>query len=895
MSQPALPRLWTHTTSPRTHGLFIAALAALLIAPETARAQTATPTATPAVTATPTTTPVPTFNPEVCYAVPDSTDQLIALDPVSGAETVIGPTGAGSTLRGLAIPPVGNTLYGATATTLGTVNTATGAFTAIGSFGTALNGDLGPLELDNLVAMTFSSGNGVLYGVQRTSLDPDECFSVEATGDTLVTIDRIAGTDAAVGATTNGVQAAALVGSTLYAAIGDQLGIIDRASGTFTARSASFGQGDPGAVDFDDVRGLAYDHDNFVMYASNREPGADDVLFIAGLVTGAHVPLQFNGATDDYVTISGGSCASPIDIEALAILPSGAVLYASDGDELVTIDTLTGTCNVVGAFGGFGPAITITGMGFDDNGDLYGTDTSQFYSIDIGTGAAAAVGGPLAVGSDYRALACPLVVPDALFRIDPASGSYVPLEFAFETADYALIEGGGCGTEVEALAYDQFNDVLFGIDGTNDRLMDIDLEDGFCSNAVPNPLGTSDIVSMTYAEATNEVYAAGTSDLYTIDRTGGAATVSSGLTAGTNYEALECPTTGCRLVVRKRHIGVPFAGQDITYRLFWLNPCQGVTFTNVVLTDELPTGLDLVSAASTSATVQSSGDTVTLTDAFVAKGPAEFGTLRANITAGVGSRVTNTITLRDNFGREFSSSDTIRVREPRTRASLSLHAQGKSAPGKTVTYTMRYKDIAATNELTATLPDDVDIVTIFPDPTSLVGNVLTWSNLPTPSGGARVRTRVSDDVTTSTVLTATATMTDSAGADLTSARDTVVTIVASKTEIETPPASISLAAAPRVPAGLVTTISLKYANVQGTGSVNLVLPEEMTPTQTIPQAQVAGNVVSWSDIDEGTGALRAKVLLSSSATPGAVLTVTANLTDSVSGTSSDSVQITVRD
>jgi hypothetical protein len=844
-----------------------------------------------AQTPTPTTTPVPTFAPDTCYAVPDSIDRLVSMDASTGVESVIGLTGAGSTMRGLAMPPVGNTLYGATATTLGSINRTTGAFTAIGNYGTAINGELGPIELNELVALTFNSSDGILLGVHRTNLDPDTCFGVAATGDTLVTIDRGSGNDTAVGGTSNGIEAVALVGTTLYAAIGDQLGVLDRSTGTFTARSATFGQGDPGPVLLDDIRGLTFDIDNRVMFASHRVAGGDDLLFVVSLATGAHVPLQFNAATDDYATISGGSCVSPVDIEALAMDASGTTLYGSDGDDLVVIDAPTGTCDIIGDFGGGGPAITITGMGFADDGTLYGSDNDQLYTIDTGTGTATPVGGGLGVGTDYRALDCPITLPDVMFRIDPATGSYVPLHFDFDTYDYVLLEGT-CGTEIEALAYDQYNDVLLGIDGTNDRLVDIDAEDGLCTAATPNPLGVSDIVSMTFSEATNEVYAAGTSTRYIIDRIGGTAQAPLALTAGTNYEAFECPTQGCPLVVRKRHIGVPYAGAEIGYRLFWLNPCEGVTFTNVVLTDNLPAGLDLVSASSTSAVVQTSGDNVTLIDALLPKSPAQFGTLRARITASAGSRVTNTLTLRDNYGRVFSSSDTIKVREARGGADLSLHAQSRTAPGKSVTYTARYGDVAASNQLTLTLPASVQIVTVYPAPLSTVGNVLTWQNLPTPAGGVRVRTQVSEAVAAATVLTATARLTDSGGTDLESIRDTIVTGAAGNPGGAN--VSLSLAAAKQVAPGLVTTISIKYRDVQGTASVEVTLPPGLSPSSSTPEALVSGSTLTWTGLPPGEGAIKLKVRVDADAAPGSLLTVNASISASGSGNASDSAQLAVR-
>ncbi len=880
-----------------------------LLASTAALAQTATPTAsptqtptvTPTVTATPTitptTTPVPTFNPGVCYAVPDSTDNLVSVNPATGVASVLGPTGAGTTIQGLAAAPTGGTLYAATRSQLGSVNIGTGAYTAIGSFGTPQNGLLGPITLDGIVSLTFSGANGNLYGVHRTSLDPDLCYAYEATTNRLVTIDRTTGDDTNIGVSSNGIEALALVGSTLYAAIGDQLGVVQRTTGTFSARAATFGQGDPGPVGFDDIRGLTFDPVNFVLYASHREAGGDDLLFIVDMVTGAHVPLQFNGGTDDYATISGGTCVSPVDIEDIAIDPTGSTLYGSNGTDLVEIDPATGACNVIGDFANGGPPITIAGLGFDTDGVLYGTDDDEdVYEIDTATGEATPIGSGLSVGTDYRALDCPVAVPDILVRINPSTGAYVPLQFSSQTYDYALIDdgAGGCGTEVGGLAYNRQDDTLYAIDETNGELLDVDEESGFCFANFVNPLGFGDLRSLTYSPSTNRLLAGGNSNLYVVDTLTGAASVVGPFGAGTNYEALECPTTGCNVVVRKRHTGIPYSGSNITYRLFWLNPCQGISFSNVVLQDALPTGLSLVSATSTAATVQTFGNSVTLTDALLTNGPAQFATIRANITAAAGSKVTNTLSARDNFGRVFSAADTIKVREPRTNGELDLDGQSKSAPGKSVTYTARYREIAAGNTLVLTVPAAMEVVKIAPDPSSIAGNVITWNNLPTPAGGVRVRTRVLESLSAATVATATATLTDANGADLEDGVDTVITL---PPPTESTPAAAALDVEFSVPkqvtAGLVTTLRLKYSGLQAAGSLATVLPAELTVQQTVPEASVAGNTVTWSNLTAASGTVQIKALVAADAGDGRLLSLSATLS-SGSNSANDAAQMFVR-
>ncbi len=833
-------------------------------------AQTPSPTATA--------TPLPTLPVDTCYAVPASTANLVSIDAHSGAETIVGPTGAGTTIRGMAIPAVGNDLLAATASQLGTLDTATGTYAPIGSFGTAVNGDLGPIVLDDLVAVTQDSGDGVLYGVHRTTLDPDTCFAVAATGDTLVRVDRASGIGVSVGATSNGIEAVALVGSTLYAAIGDQLGVIDRTTGTFSARAATFGQGDPGAVAFDDVRGLTYDATTYRLFAVNREAAADDELFVVNLTSGAHVPLQFNAASDDYVTIAGGSCVSPVDIEALAMDPSGTTLYGSDGDDLVTIDAASGACNVVGAFGGFGPAIAITGMGFADDGTLYGSDATRLFTIDTGTGAATVVGAGIGVGADYRGLDCPVALPDVLFRIDPTTGSHVPLHFDFGFSDYALVDGGGCGTEIEALAYDQYNDVLLGIDATNDRLVDIDPLDGFCSSALPNPLGVADIASMTWATATNEVYAAGSSTLYTVDPIGGTASVFAALSAGVGYEALVCPTQLCKPVLRKSHHKTGYSGKTLEYRLFWLNPCTGVTPTGVVITDPLPSGLTLLSAQSAQASIQVVDDVVTLSDAVLPKGPAAEARITVRIDAPAGTRIDNVATLRDGSGRTVSARDRLAVREDKnTGKTLELGGHKKTRIGARATVTARYKRTEASATLVMVLPEGVILEAADPEPTTQVADVVTWTGLAEPAGKVKVRLLVAGDLVTPNLLSVAATLDDGDGDPVSHSWEIRVPETGGGS-VSVGSAALKMSLPRRARAGLTTRLSASFRKIAGEAAVTLRLPAEMQVESAWPDgAEVVGDEVRWVGLSGPNGKVKVTAAIVPEAASGSLLTVGASL------------------
>ena len=75
------------------------------------------------------------------YGTDTSTDELITIDPASGASTVVGALGFGA-VQGLAFDPNSNTLYGTDTSTdqLITIDPASGAGTAVGSTGIGMQG-----------------------------------------------------------------------------------------------------------------------------------------------------------------------------------------------------------------------------------------------------------------------------------------------------------------------------------------------------------------------------------------------------------------------------------------------------------------------------------------------------------------------------------------------------------------------------------------------------------------------------------------------------------------------------------------------------------------------------------------------------------------------------------
>ncbi|MBO6574165.1 MAG: DUF11 domain-containing protein [Rhodothermales bacterium] len=127
-------------------------------------------------------------DPALCYVVADndhrsgnSADVLSKLTS-HGAEQVIGSTGTFA-LEAIAYQKKTHTLYAADAGRLGTLDLNTGAFTAIGSFGSG-KGSLGTVQFDDVDGLTFDPFSEKLFASVRRNGGPDLLIQVDtATGE----------------------------------------------------------------------------------------------------------------------------------------------------------------------------------------------------------------------------------------------------------------------------------------------------------------------------------------------------------------------------------------------------------------------------------------------------------------------------------------------------------------------------------------------------------------------------------------------------------------------------------------------------------------------------------------------------------------------------------------
>ena len=119
------------------------------------------------------------------YYVADDTDRLYLEDRTTGNTTFIGTTA--SDIQAIAFLPDPSTpvLYAANGGQFGSINTSTGAFTAIGSNGidnaTTLNGSASTQSIDDVDGMSLDPRTMKMWAVERNSGAPDLLFQIDVT------------------------------------------------------------------------------------------------------------------------------------------------------------------------------------------------------------------------------------------------------------------------------------------------------------------------------------------------------------------------------------------------------------------------------------------------------------------------------------------------------------------------------------------------------------------------------------------------------------------------------------------------------------------------------------------------------------------------------------------
>ena len=297
-----------------------------------------------------------------------------------------------------------------------------------------------PLDLSSGFSMTTPTSYPVAFTAPGQS-DIDNyfgydgvtvgCFAVADNGNNLWLMNRFSGHNETISpVSVSNIEAVAFNfnRTVLYGADADQLGIIDLVTGGFTALPNQFGSGTGslGSRTFDDVDGLYADPLTGVFYGSQANgTGSSDLLFQIDPGTGLAIPDAF-GAGTDYIVLTGTGVFGQID--DIAIEPTTGQMFAINNDgstyQLLRVDKATGASVVVGPTGVY----DIEGLGFADDGSLYGTTgnssgagtTNSLYQLSTTTGSATLVS-TFTGDSDYEACECQ--------HLPPYNGIVLPVEF----------------------------------------------------------------------------------------------------------------------------------------------------------------------------------------------------------------------------------------------------------------------------------------------------------------------------------------------------------------------------------------------------------------------------------------------------------------------------------
>lgn len=216
-------------------------------------------------------------------------------------------------------------------------------------------------------------------------------------------------------------------------------------------------------------------------------------------------------------------------------------------------------------------------------------------------------------------------------------------------------------------------------------------------------------IDVTAPDADGPIYnvAGVTSDVVDLDRSNNQADEYTSVTAVAD------------LSVTKSDLADPvYASESLTYLLMIENNGPS-TAKSVVLTDTLPTGTTFVSASGTgwSCTYQSSGHTVTCTEASFAVGPAQTIQIVVNAPA-EGGTIQNSVTIASealdlSTGNNTSSEETIIT--PKTDLSITQdHTPSSLYAQEQLTYQVQVHNAgpstATSLVMSSTLPSDVTIV-----------------------------------------------------------------------------------------------------------------------------------------------------------------------------------------
>ncbi len=228
-----------------------------------------------------------------CYAISDGGDNLFIKNRFTGTEKFVGANGVDD-IEALAVDVFRNTIYAAHGGQIGTINSLTGAYTALGNVGN-IRGTFGTLTTDDVDGLTVNPFTTAMYGSLRRGA-ADVFFRINpATGGVVLNnfgagIDYVPLTGAGVGADIDDFMIDPFTGI-MYGANSDggtfnsQLVIINYNTGATTVVGSFDGTGMNRDMDIEGIGSS----DCGAIYATSGNSGSvrDNSLFSVNKATGA--------------------------------------------------------------------------------------------------------------------------------------------------------------------------------------------------------------------------------------------------------------------------------------------------------------------------------------------------------------------------------------------------------------------------------------------------------------------------------------------------------------------------------------------------------------------------------------------------------------------------------
>jgi len=412
------------------------------------------------------------------YAIERDAGQILTLDRVSGAGTVIGRSGLGSAAA-LAFDAETGALCGIDdhLDHLFRFDVQTGAATGIGALGFD----------EGLASLDYDRNTRTLYA----SLDLDE---------SLVRIDPRTGVATFIGRTISGLGEGLAFDpatATLYT-VDPERKLLVSLSLVTGART------DIGRTGVRDLQGLAFDPNT-------------GTLFGIDTATGNLVTLDTNTGSASAVGFSG---VGP----NLAFDPDTNKLYGISGPSLFEIDPSTGFTSLVAPISG--PVGNVVGLAFDPLGPigvLYAmSDSGALFAVNPATAVAVLLGSET---RDVRGLSFDPIT-GTLFGIDQLRDQLVSVS-ATTGASQTIASLGF--KDITGLAFDPNTNTLFGVEEVSDQLLVFDRITGTAQAVGPTGLS---IRGLAFDPNTDTLYATDGAALLTLDAGTGAPT-SLGAFTGT--------------------------------------------------------------------------------------------------------------------------------------------------------------------------------------------------------------------------------------------------------------------------------------------------------------------------------------------------------------------------